>query len=142
MEEVKKEPPRKSHLLRVLFISIGIIIFVPFIVGLSTGAGKGKTLNQPQIGETYTLNYNDDVSNCDGKVVVPIDEKSQEAYGKAAVAKDNEEIAMMVLEGNAFFVPNCTTVKVIDRNMYIRKIRIMDGEQTLKTGWVPNEYLK
>lgn len=146
MEENKKKPLYKRWWVYV----VGVLVLFT-IIGASGGdksptEGPGpETQVQARkvfVGDEGVLNYHDDVNDCSQKSVVAVDEKSEDVVTKASVANDTYGIAELVMNNQAFLVPNCTKVQVIDQSFAIRKIRILEGDQIGKSGWVPMEFVK
>jgi hypothetical protein len=93
------------------------------------------------IGEEGIINYNTDRNDCSGQAILGISKEAQDKITKASVAKDNVGLAQLVLTGEAFMVNNCTKVKVIDSAMFLRQVRILEGEQFGEAGWLPYEWV-
>jgi len=127
---------------RKILGSVGLVIIIAIVVGLfSVLSGCAKTeVSKPSpsdIGSTAILA----VSESD-MVLVAVDEEAFEELIKASVAKDYMGIAELLLLGKVFEVPNNTKVLVIDSAFAKRKIRILEGDEFGRTGWVPYEFLK
>lgn len=77
-----------------------------------------------------------------GTVLVAADEAAYKRFLTLAVADDTLGIADMVMQGQAFLVPNGTKVKVIDSGFARREVRILEGEHFGRSGWVAYEFLR
>lgn len=75
-------------------------------------------------------------------VYLAIDKESFNMWTKACVAKDYIGMAQLESAGLVFPVPNGTKVLVIDRDTFIRQVRILEGSAFGKSGWLPFEWLK
>lgn len=69
-------------------------------------------------------------------------EDSFDRWIKAKAAKDTHGMAQLMLTGSIFLVKNGTRVLVIDSATFKTKVRILGGNQTGRSGWVPYEYVK
>lgn len=58
------------------------------------------------------------------------------------VINDLDAVAQMVLDGKAFFVPTQTKVLVIERDFGVRQVRILEGDFSGQSGWIPYEFVK
>ena len=134
-----------------IITGVGLFVFIIIMVSILSG-GKPAEQNtaassttsqnsKVNLGDEAVLNLNKDVKDCSGQVTVALDEKAEDAIIKASVANDDYGIAEVISAGNAFLVNNCAKVKVIEVKTGIRKIRILDGVQVNKSGWVPYEFL-
>ena len=75
-------------------------------------------------------------------VFLAIDISSQDAFTKAAIAKDYIGMQRLVSTGRVFEVPANTRVLVIDRKTFIRQVRVLEGPQAGRAGWLPMEWIK
>lgn len=107
-----------------------------------TLAAKPVASSRVGVGEDGMLNYHSDIKDCSQETIVSLDVETEKAVIKASIANDTYGMAEVVSSGKAFLVSNCTKVKVIDQNVGSRKIRILEGEQLSKSGWVPMEFVK
>ncbi|XOB41784.1 MAG: hypothetical protein ACKKMS_00070 [Candidatus Nealsonbacteria bacterium] len=96
------------------------------------------------IGEEGVINFREDKSDCSGedKIVLGITKEDQDKIGKALSAEDWMGITELISIGKAFSVGICTKAKVIDRAMFLRQVRILEGENIGKSGWLPYEWIK
>lgn len=105
-------------------------------------AEENKPGGKVGIGEEGILNYHEDATDCSQTSIVAVDEETHKAIVTASVAKDTYALSEFIVKGKAFLVPNCTKVKVIDQGYGRRKIRVSEGEQANKAGWVSMEFVK
>lgn len=135
----------------VFAITIGVFIFIVVMIAVNTGTEKiaknEKTLPATQgknlsVGDEGMLNFNDNISDCSSEVVVGIDEETESAITNASLAKDEYGINELITTGKAFVVPNCTKVKIIDTKVATLQVRILEGTQVNKSGWVPFEFAR
>jgi hypothetical protein len=57
--------------------------------------------------------------------------------------KDRDGMIQLLVTGRAFSVPNGTKVLVVEHgSMYVRKIRVLEGAQKGRAGYVPDEWIK
>jgi hypothetical protein len=62
-------------------------------------------------------------------------------FMKAGLAKDTYGMAKIISDGGGFNVNAGTKVLVIDSEVGIRKVRVLDGEHSMKEGWVSKEFI-
>jgi len=76
------------------------------------------------------------------EVYIAVDKEVFDEWIKACNAKDYIGVAQMEALGKLFVVSNGTKVLVIDRHTFSREVRILEGNATGKSGWLPYEWLK
>jgi hypothetical protein len=74
-------------------------------------------------------------------VTVAVTRADFDELGKAAAAKDNIGFFNVVLAGRAFPVDRNTRVLVIDMDPNVRRVRILEGPELGRSGWVPMEFV-
>lgn len=130
----------------VVMVSI-IVLFVITTIWAISSTNKGSNqINMPtrpslSVGDEGIINNNDEINNCEGTVALTMTEEAQDEFTKTSIAKDSAGFAEMILEGKIFIVDNCTKAKVIDSSMFKRRVRILEGEQAGKAGWLPYEFI-
>lgn len=65
----------------------------------------------------------------------------QDQFMKAGLANDTYGMAKIISDGGGFNVTAGTKVLVIDQEVGIRKVRVLDGEYSMKEGWVAKEFI-
>lgn len=90
-----------------------------------------KILNPPGIGKIGYLRT--------ASMTLAIDKKTHDELLSAVLAQDKIGYDNLVTSGRAFIVPNKAKVLVIDRGLFIRKVRILEGEYTGRAGWISYE---
>ncbi len=142
-EKIKKQVKRQNMTFGLVGILVILIIFIARGDKNSTSTSTNTPTTEKQtlsIGEEGIINYNTDRNDCSGQAILGISKEAQDKITKASNAKDKIGLAQLVLTGEAFMVDNCTKVKVIDSAMFLRQVRITDGEQFGKAGWLPYEW--
>jgi DNA-directed RNA polymerase subunit RPC12/RpoP len=71
-------------------------------------------------------------------VVVAVTKKS---LNEMMSSGSDRAIAVMVLNGSAFLVPQNTPVSIVDRGLGVRKVLVTDGPMTGRAGWTPAEWV-
>jgi hypothetical protein len=114
---------------------IGFCLVVAFIIALSSKGDKNSVV-APMHGQARLHTPKTD-STLLG--VTPEDlEKMIDAYNKG----DKYGTGELALSGRTFFVKNNTKVLVIDSSVNYREVRILEGDQTGKAGWCPQEFVR
>ncbi|MDB5260544.1 MAG: hypothetical protein JWN37_775 [Candidatus Nomurabacteria bacterium] len=127
-----------------IYVIIGSIAVIALIISISSGEGStsSKTATttstiatRPKIGEEgyikTTLKY----------PFLAVDRESYDQIMKSAVAKDDRGIAEVIAGGGGFFVDNGTKVLVLDQEFGSRKVRVLEGDQINRTGWLVMEWI-
>jgi hypothetical protein len=69
------------------------------------------------------------------------DDGAWDAMNEALLAQDEEGFVRLVASGRVLVVPSGTGARVLDVGFVSRKVRLLDGPQHGKAGWVAAEYL-
>lgn len=120
------------------------LIIAAFIIGfvacglIWTFSGNDTTdvANKPSIGDTGILYVEGSES-----VFIAVDEAALDEILKSINANDKYGLAELVLAGRVFSVQNRTKVRVIDMKGFTLKIRILEGEYSGYSAWVPHEFV-
>jgi len=96
------------------------------------------------IGEEGIINFREDKNDCSGEdiIILGITKEAQGKISKALLAKDYIGLEDLLLSGEAFEVNICTKAKVIDTAFGLRQVRILEGDNFGKSGWLPYEWIK
>jgi hypothetical protein len=76
-----------------------------------------------------------------GEVAVAIDERALDAAISASNARDGVGFGSLVAQGRLFIVAPDTSVQVIGSGFGKLKIRVLEGSEAGKDGWVPIEWV-
>lgn len=125
---------------------VGLMVILVLIAATSSPSSKEQKVESPKaelkIGDTAIVNWHDEISDCSKSILIATTKESYEKVQKILLADDEMGIAEVLLSGEAFAVLNCTKVKIIDKATFIRQVRILEGEQLGKSGWVSYEFVK
>lgn len=124
---------------------VGLMVIFVLIAATSSPSKKEQKTELPKeikVGDTAIVNMHDDISDCSESVAIAVTKESQDKLSKASIAQDEIGILALLASGEIFSVPNCTKVKVIDMAVFLRQIRVLEGEQFGLSGWVPYEFVK
>lgn len=145
---------KKPWYKRWWIITIGIIILFYIIGSLSSDGSKSNSEPPSEAqNKEAAQNANESKKNLntgetgvlsvDGKdILVGIEKEDFDKIVKSSVAGDTYGIVEIVAQGKAFYVKDKTKVLIIDRDTFSRQVRILEGDMTGKTGWVPYEFIK
>lgn len=75
-------------------------------------------------------------------VLISNDQKSLDDLVEASVAKDTHGINDLIKSGRVFKVYTGTKVLVLDIGIFNTKVRILSGNKTGKSGYVPREFVE
>jgi len=118
-------------------VVFGIIIVVSVIVAIFLPTSKSKPTQNSSVGKESNLFIENN-----NFIYVCIDKSSYDDFVNASLSKDTYGITNLIAAGKIFSVPNNTRVLIIDRSVGAREIRILEGKNTGKSGWVPMEWVK
>jgi len=110
----------------------------------TTISSNSKEEQKLEIGDVGIINYRDDKNDCSGDdlVILGVSREAQEKVDKALYAKDTIGIAQLLANGEAFAVDICTKAKIIDSAVALREVRILEGKNMGKSGWLPYEWIR
>ena len=74
-----------------------------------------------------------------GMFPLAVDEQAYDELSSAMMAKDSYGCQELVNSGKVFLVEEGTEVLIIDRTLYLVKVRILEGTNQGKAGWVIHE---
>ena len=66
---------------------------------------------------------------------------NKESLNEMVSSGSDRAIAVMVLNGSAFLVPQNTPVSVVDRGFGVRKVLVLGGPTIGRTGWTVAEWV-
>jgi hypothetical protein len=141
MNNTIKQDPKKLLIGCLGFLAF-FIFFVVIILVIVPDGEYTDISNYGSVGDDVVLNYNDDIGNCDGQLLIGLTEEALDESIKAAVADDSFGQFELVASGQAFMLPNCTIAKVIDRSFGKSEVRIMEGDYLGQSGWIPYEFAR
>jgi len=143
---------------KVLFWLLIIFVVIPITVGIimsivtpnktstpttttqQTTKTTTTTSGAPLIGEMGYLYCGKDKDGKDQDVLVASTKEYFGEFGKLAAANDILGITQMVLQGDLFYVEPMTKVLVIDAGFTALQVRLYEGDNAGKTGWIPIEW--
>lgn len=143
-EKITKQTSRNKKA-TIILIVIFVIVLVWSISSLSKNPPSPPMSSSPEtadIGFEGMVNANSNKNDCKNSTILAITKEAQDKILKAVNAKDDIGLSQLLLTGEAFMVSNCTKIKVIDRSMFLRQVRVLEGEQFGKAGWMPYEWVK
>jgi len=151
------EKKTRKHVV-LIYGTAFLIFFVLFTITISskpeeqgqietsqtTVSSNSKEEQKLEIGDVGIINYRDDKNDCGGDdlVILGVSREAQEKVDKALYAKDTIGIAQLLANGEAFAVDICTKAKIIDSAVGLREVRILEGENMGKSGWIPYEWVR
>jgi hypothetical protein len=91
------------------------------------------------MGDTVTISATGDRNQW---VALGVTEEALSEVTKAFIAKDWRGVAAMTLAGRVFHVDDGTHGILIDSTMFTRKVRVTEGPESGRAGWIPMEFAK
>ncbi len=119
-------------------ITLGVCCGLPIliiIISMLFGGSDTQT-SSPNSGDQGRL-YMDG-----GTIPVAITKDALDKMTRSFNVKDEIGFDNLFLSGQAFWTESGTKVLVIDMSFATRKIRILEGSQYGRSGWVPYEWVK
>ncbi len=124
----------KTSLFTKIIAGFFILVFIGYCQGVSN---KSSTPSIP-IGQKGILAG---TSGTHSPVAVTNDALDQ--FQKHKTVNDQHGITQQIVSGSLFSVKNGTKVLVIEHgSMFVRKIRVLEGEMKGRAGFVPEEWIK
>ncbi|NBC24220.1 MAG: hypothetical protein GVX78_01220 [Bacteroidetes bacterium] len=83
--------------------------------------------------------------HCEDSTLIAPNREAFEAFHEARATQDGDEIQNVMIRENVFGVFDCTKVEVIDSAGFlgsVRQVRVLEGGNEGKTGWVPVEWVQ
>lgn len=75
-------------------------------------------------------------------VMVAVDERALNELIQSMASKDESKTAALTQSGKSFMVADNTKVRIIQSASGMAKVRISEGEDIMKEGWVPDRWLR
>ncbi len=130
--------------------TVAILFGVPILLAAIGGNSKPtSTATQPAVAQTAQPASSQKVSVGEEgyikvsspKTILANTKTDLDALTKIYLANDTEGIAEFLVGGQGFAVSNGTKVLVVDTAVGVRRVRVLEGDQASKTGWLPMEYV-
>lgn len=131
--------------------TVGILFAVSIVVSAldDKQPSTSTTTTQPAVAQTTQPASSQKVSVGEEgyikvsspKTILANTKTDLDALTKIYLANDTEGIAEFLVGGQGFAVSNGTKVLVIDTAYGVRRVRVLEGDQANKTGWLPMEYV-
>lgn len=125
-------------------VILTLIIVLLCIVGAVVAFGSNNSTQTSGNSSADSIGIGDEGRLYSGadNIFVAIDQDSFDKLTAAAVAEDSYGITELMLQGKIFLVGSNTRVKVIDTSFAKTKVRVLSGDWTGSSGWVPYEWVK
>ena len=125
------------------------LIFILIVAFVLIGSGCGTSTTQPstpptpslRIGDECIINRFEDKTRCELMTALSVNEDEYDEIFTSMEADDMIGLATMIIEGRAFLVDNCTKAKLVDTDVFMRRVRILEGEMAGEAGWLPMEWI-
>lgn len=131
-----------------LLVGLAAAVVVSFVLALNNSedaadseTNTSETQNFLDVGDEGILSSRND-GICESVTIVAATRDAHDQLVKTARAGDTYGVMEAVLEGQAFPVEECSRVLVIDAAIGLRQVRVLEGEQIARTGWVPYEWVR
>ncbi len=132
----KKKPLSK----KLIYTLIGSVVLL-ILISIGTSGSSAPSTPAPQI-DSVSVGETGYLESSASNVLVATTKDNLDEIVKLSVANDTEGLAQMTLDGDAYIVDQGTQVRVIDTTIGTREVRILEGKQYGKSGWVPVEFVK
>ncbi len=140
----QQELPRRSNtafaIVVVLFIALGVAALVNRKAAVAPTVNTNISSGPFVVGDTVAVNFNTDTTNVSGLAAVAVDEESYSLF--VDVSQDpNGSLDILIQDNKVFTVANGTTAKILESRSAASRIRITEGNELGKEGWVSNDFL-
>lgn len=105
---------------------------------------QSPTHNKPtrSIGSTVKLCIN---SQCGGQnqgIILAVEKDDHDELLKALIAEDWQGVYEFLVSGKGFSVDGGTQALIIDNSWTVTRVRILEGDQKGKAGWLATEWVR
>ena len=131
--------------------TVGILFGVTIIVSaLDDGSSTPATTPQPAVAQTsdkpapsqkVSVGEEGYIKTSAQKTILANNKADLDELVKIYLAKDTAGMGEFLLEGKGIAVSNGIKVLVIDTAVGSRRVRVLEGDQASKSGWLPMEYV-
>ena len=129
--------------------TVAVLFGVPILLAAIGGNSKPAATTQPTVAQTEQPASSQKVSVGEEgyikvsspKTILANTKTDLDALTKIYLANDTEGIAEFLVGGQGFAVSNGTKVLVLDTAVGSRRVRVLEGDQASKSGWLPMEYV-
>jgi hypothetical protein len=127
----------------IICVVIGVLVllyvFAPW--GRGTDSRAARPAPTSSFGNLL-VGQEGHLDNGGAMAFVALDDAAYDALNKAAGVDDQAGIRELVSAGRVFLTPQHTAIRVLENSVFSVKVRILDGAQKDKAGWVPAEFVK
>jgi len=137
---------RKGFLYSVLILfCVGVLVSAIDDGGTSTPTPATQPAvaqtEQPASSQKVSVGEEGYIKVSSPKTILANTKTDLDGLTKIYLANDTEGIAEFLVGGQGFAVSNGTKVLLIDTAYGVRRVRVLEGDQVSKTGWLPMEYV-
>lgn len=144
-----RAPPQTNPLPVIAAIVTLLAAASPIVFMFVCCGGCVNAVNNPsRTSSSYTpskpvLSTGDIVTLSSGakKVILATDTDSLSRLTQLSNAGDTEGALGLVLAGRAFLVDSDVQARIIDTGIFSSEVRILEGDQYGKSGWLPVEFI-
>lgn len=124
-----------------ILLGIAGFIAILFFIGSIGGGSSSSTPTTPSTSSSAAIGDTAYLRASASPIMVPVDKTAFDRTMQLSVAGDTTGLARMVVAGDILTVDNGTQVKVISKDYTKTEVRIMSGDHTGESGWVPMEFV-
>ncbi|OGD56943.1 hypothetical protein A2V71_03015 [Candidatus Berkelbacteria bacterium RBG_13_40_8] len=134
MSEARKGPS-KGFLIAVI---VAPIVFILLIIGIiSCSNSSSDTSSAMSIGSEHKI-----TNSSGGTIYIATNRDSWNQLSKAVMAGDDTGVNNLLVSGRIFPVNVGSKVKIIDQDWTVLQVRVQNGTNSGRSGWVGSEFLK
>lgn len=139
-----QEPPHRSNtafaVVVIIFIALGVAALVNRKAAVAPTINSNQSIGPFISGDTVTINFNTDTTNASGLAAIAVDEESYSLFMDVSQDPDGS-LDVLFQDNKIFTVTNGILAKILESHSAASKIRIMEGNELGKEGWVNNDFL-
>jgi hypothetical protein len=128
-----------------VLLALFVILFVVWIAGINNDpeeAARAAAIQAAAPVEPERVYFQSGQSaKTDRAVSIAVDDAAWDSMMEAITAKDEIGFNQLILRGRIFAVASGTPVLVLDVGFTSYKVRVTEGPQAGRAGWVIREYL-
>jgi len=121
-------------------LTVIVLFTILAIFGKFSDDGSSRPGNVdvgPSIGDMVTIR----LPSSNDEPVLCATREAQDQFTKLAVAHDTLGIGTLLVANVCFLVEPGASARLIDSGFGVKQVRVMDGKQFSRSGWLPSEWI-
>lgn len=129
-----KKENNPSRIKKILLTVSAIVVVLLIVPQMCTGGGSASSSYTTSAGVGDVVILKDAFAG--------VTKSDLDKVIKYSVAKDSNGLMQYMLAGNAFMISDGTKAKLLNKGFASCEVRIIDGNLSGRSGWIPIEMIK